>query len=114
MTAEPTFESVDNYTADLLDLLADDPGDMFGAADRDLIAEAIHRDALTHGGHVSPNRVRRALAGQVKPQYVGPVYRRLCLDGHLRPDGWEVSDDTAGRNSGKPHRTYLWTEGAIA
>lgn len=111
MTA-PTFAPTDPDTATLLDLL-NAAWTPFAEADRNTVARAIRDDAETHGGHVSPNRVRRALAAlpvldQPKPQRVGPVYRALCLAGHLRASDWETSDDLTGRNSGKPHRTYVW------
>lgn len=109
----PTFRQVDNYTADLLDLIQDD-WRPFAESDRNTIAKAIRDFATSHHGHVSPNGVRRILADlpvhqQPKPQRVGPVYRALVLAGHLsvNPE-WETSDDLAGRNSGKPHRTYTW------
>lgn len=98
---------VDHGTGSLLDLLAVEwlP---FAEDDRNLIARAIRDDAEAHDGHVSANRVRRALAGRVKPQRVGPTYRALCLQGIIRAEGWEVSDDLTGRNSGRPARTYRW------
>lgn len=106
MTA-PHFAPVDHDTADLLELLAHD-WTPFAEADRNIVAAAIRDDAQAHGGHVSQNRVRRAIAGRVKPQRVGPVYRALCLLGALAVDSWELSDDLVGRNSGKPVRRYLW------
>lgn len=108
----PTFAPVDEDTADLLDLI-DADWRPFAEADRNEVAQAI-RDSVEPDGHVSPNRVRARLASlpvlrQPKPQRVGPVYRSLVAAGFLAVnDGWEMSDDLAGRNSGKPHRTYRW------
>lgn len=109
----PQWAPVDDDTGSLLDLIGND-WTPFAEDDRNLIARAIRDDAAANDGHVSSNRVRRAFARlpvlkQPKPQRIGPVYRALCLTGHLRVDGWEVSDDLAGRNSGKPARTYVWT-----
>lgn len=106
MTA-PQWTSVDPNTADLLDLLAAD-WTPWADEDRNLIARAIRDDAAANGGRVDPNRVRRALAGQVKPQRVGPVYRLLAQQGVIRPDGWVVSDDKHGRNSGRPVRVWIF------
>lgn len=108
----PHFEPVDDYTGDLLDLIAAD-WRPFAEEDRNTIARAIRDDATANGGWVSQNRVRKILAAlpmseQPKPQRVGPVYRALCLFGDLVVDDWENSDDLAGRNSGKPVRTYRW------
>lgn len=108
----PTWSPLDEATADLLDLI-DADWRPFAEADRNTIAAAIRDDARLHGGEVSQNRVRAALAAlpvasQPKPQRVGPVYRALCLRGDLKVTGWETSDDLHGRNSGRPARTYVW------
>lgn len=110
MTA-PTFAATDEQTASLLDLINAD-WRPFSEADRNTIAATI-RDCADSTGFVSPNRVRHALASlpalqQPKPQRVGPVYRALVKSGVLVvADGYELSDDVAGGNSGKPHRTYV-------
>lgn len=112
LSAHPTFAPVDPDTATLLDLLHASwlP---FADCDRNTVAQAIKADAEANCGHVSPNRVRSALAAlpraeQPKPQRVGPVYRALVCADVLAVDGWETSDDLTGRNSGKPHKTYRW------
>jgi hypothetical protein len=104
----PQWEPVDDATGSLLDLLAED-WRPFAEDDRDLIANAIRDAAIAHPFRmVSPNLVRAALDGRVKPQRVGPVYRALCLMGYLVPCGWETSDDRHGRNTGRPARLYEW------
>lgn len=113
VTAQPMWSAINDETADLLSLLASD-WRPFAEADRSVIANAIRDDANAHGGWVSQNRVRAALASlpvfeQPKPQRVGPTYRALCLAGVLVADGWEQSDDLHGRNGGKPTRVYRWT-----
>lgn len=112
MSALPHWESVDDATGDLLDLIQSD-WRPFADRDRNTVARAIRDDAEAHDGHVSPNRVRATLAAlpileQPKPQRVGPVYRALALLDLIRADGFEVSDDLTGRNSGRPSRTYRW------
>ncbi len=116
MTA-PTWSALDEQTANLLDLIAAD-WRPFADADRNTIAGAIRDDARFHGGEVSQNRVRAALAAlpldrRPKPTRVGPVYRALCLMGELQATGWETSDDLHGRNSGKPCRSYAWVGGGL-
>lgn len=111
MTA-PAFAPTDELTGSLLDLINADFRP-FAESDRNTIAATI-RDAADATGFVSPNAVRRALASlpvrqQPKPQRIGPVYRALVSSGVLVvADGYELSDDVAGGNSGKPHRTYRW------
>ena len=108
----PTWAPVDDDTASLLDLIAED-WRPFAEADRNTIATAIREDAEAHGGEVHPNRVRAALAGlpvieQPKPTRVGPTYRALCLSGVIAENGWDISNDTHGKNAGKPCRIYRW------
>ena len=108
MSAQPAWSPVDDYTGDLLDLIQSD-WTPFAEDDRNLIARAIRDDALAHDGMVSANRVRDAIAGKVKPQRVGPVYRALALFGELEVAGYETTEPTkTGRNGGKPAMTYRW------
>lgn len=108
----PQWSPVDDDTASLLDLV-DSDWRPFAEADRNTIARAIRDDAQAHDGEVHPNRVRRALAAlpvleQPKPTRVGPTYRALCLSGALAKTGWDISNDTRGKNAGKPCRIYRW------
>ncbi|MDF1603361.1 hypothetical protein [Nocardioides sp. YIM 152315] len=108
----PTWSAVDEATASLLDLI-DADWRPFAEADRNTIAAAIRDDARFHSGQVHPNRVRDALAAlpvfkQPKPTRVGPTYRAMTLAGYLEVDGWDVSDDSRGKNAGKPIRLYRW------
>ena len=95
--------AVDSSTGSLLDLIADDDSHARAAEEVERVILGV---AFDHDGHVDPNLVRRRLPIWVRPQIVGPTYRRLCLEGVLAPHGWTVSDDVRGRNSGKPARTY--------
>jgi len=110
--AQPQWSPVDNTTASLLDLIQSD-WRPFAQDDMNTIAAAIKLDAETHDGEIHPNRVRRDLAGKVKPQRVGITYRAMCLAGLIEVDGWDVNDGTGvdrenSGNSGKPQRTYRW------
>ena len=95
--------AVDTYTGSLLDLIADDD---IHADDRAEIERVILAVALEYDGHINPNIVRERLPSWVQPQLVGPTYRALYLAGEIDSDGWTVSTDSRGRNSGKPARCY--------
>ena len=95
--------SVDERTGDLLDLIADC---WTHEAQRTAVEHTILQVAADNGGAVDPNVVRRRIPTWVQPQVVGPTYRAMCKAGILQPDGWVISDDRQGRNSGKPARTY--------
>ena len=94
-------------------------GDSRHATDRERIVEAILGDAGANGGHVDPNRVRQRLTHRlggldVNPRVVGPVYAALTGVGVLRFRKWVTSEDTVGRNRGKPARAYTLIRGEVA
>lgn len=93
----------DKATGSLLDLIVDDH---IHAADRAEIERVILAVALEYDGRINPNIVRERLPAWVQPQLVGPTYRALYLAGEIDADGWTVSTDARGRNSGKPARCY--------
>lgn len=95
--------SVDEQTGSLLDLIADC---WTHESQRAEIERVIREVADNHDGYIDPNVVRGLIPTWVQPQLVGPTYRRMCLAGEIRADGWVISDDTRGRNSGKPARAY--------
>lgn len=114
----PQWASVDDDTADLLTVLAEDRVTQAAVLvdesttdpEWDLFVQALARVTREHHGRVSPNHVRPLITGQVPPRRVGPFYRRACLEGLLLPtQDWDVSDDTTGRNSGRPVRVYAAT-----
>jgi hypothetical protein len=96
---------VDPVTAAILDLIAGDP---LHERDREAVVDAIRvsvgSDGLTHA-----NRWRPHVPAWVYPRVVGATVHALASRGCLVPTGdWVVSDDVAGRNSGKPMRVYRW------
>ena len=95
--------AVDTATGSLLDLIADSDDHVHHRQEIERVILAV---ALEHDGHIDPNVVRQRLPAWVQPQLVGPTYRALCLAREMEPAGWTTSDDTKGRNSGKPLRTY--------
>ena len=95
--------SVDHMTGDLLDLIVDC---WTHEAQRAEVERVIRAVAADHNGRIDPNVVRGRIPAWVQPQVVGPTYRAMCKAREIEPDGWVISDDTKGRNSGKPARTY--------
>lgn len=94
---------VDADTAAILDLIHGDP---LHDRDRAAVIGAIVSVARDSGGVVDPNAVRERLAGLVFPRLVGAVYQSLAKRGVLVAEGWTISRDKVGRNSGKPCRRY--------
>ncbi|GAA5119076.1 hypothetical protein [Haloechinothrix salitolerans] len=95
--------SVDSDTAELLALINGDP---LHDRDRAAVIGAILSVGRDNGGVVDPNDVRSRLGGSVYPRVVGAVYQSLAKRGVLVGDGWVISKDRRGRNSGKPCRRY--------
>lgn len=107
MTTAPNWSAVDDDTADLLALVADvdhpsvDHEWQFYAE-----ALAVAADEL---GVISPNHLRELVRGNVAPRRIGAFARRAVSLGLVEYTGrWVVSDDTEGRNSGKPVREMRW------
>lgn len=113
----PVWESVDDDTASLLDLLADD-GTVSADYEWDVYVEALRRlgereDAWPVPGTIDPNDLRAAIAGRIKPQRVGAFTHRALSQGLVEYTGqWVVSTDTKGRNRGKPMRELRWIGGS--
>ncbi len=102
------FAPVDDYTADLLSLVADErhPSTDY---EWQLFKECLVT-ASRFDGMVRPNDMRPMLAGRVAPRRIGSFYRKACLEGLIRAtDEWQTSNDAHGRNVGKPARIYRRT-----
>jgi hypothetical protein len=104
----PDPQPVDAATAALLDVVDGDP---LHAHDRALVTAAMAADAAAHGGEIHPSRVRRALADDrgnlvVYPRVVAAAYAALVARGVIEMTRWDISDDVAGRNAGRPCRVY--------
>ncbi|MGD9694005.1 MAG: hypothetical protein AB7V20_14345 [Phycisphaerales bacterium] len=102
MTTQPQWSSVDDNTADLLDLITmQDESE----AEWQEYVTALRHVARIHG-KILPNELRVFTRDAIKPQRIGAFTHRAIKQGLIRADGWEVSTDLRGRNSGKPARTY--------
>ena len=99
----PLWQTTDDETTAILRLVSGDP---IHERDRAAIVAAIVAAAQEDDGHVNPNAVRARIVGNPYPRVIGATYYALRRAGVLVPHGWTTSTDTAGRNSGKPCRTY--------
>lgn len=104
MSAQAMWSPIDDATADLLTLVAD--------VDHPSVDLEWTRyvNALTYlaeceGGIIRPNALRPMLRNNVAPRRIGAFTNRALSQGLVEYTGeWEISDDTVGRNSGKPSR----------
>lgn len=113
MTA-PMWEPVDNDTADLLSLVA--MGSSTGSADEEwgTYVESLRWCAVRGQGTISPNMMRRQVRDHIAPRRIGAFTNRALSQGLVEYTGeWVVSDDTEGRNGGKPCRVMRWIGGAL-
>ena len=93
--------ATDEDTATLLDLLADDATYSSDYEWREFV-RCLHH-AADESGVVRPNSLRPLVRGVVKPCRIGAfTHRALSLGLVVRTGDYEISDDTHGRNGGKP------------
>lgn len=114
MTAQPQWSAADDETQDLLSLVA--AGPMSGHADEEwaLFVAALKCCAGPWGAVISPNDLRPLVRDHVAPRRIGAFTNRALSQGLIEATGeWVVSDDTAGRNAGRPCRVYRWVGGAL-
>lgn len=109
MTAQPNWSPVDEQTGSLLDLLADD-GSAIPGPDEEWHHFVVELESVARmdDGVISPNEMRPRIRDKVAPRRVGPFYRRACLTGLIAPCGYDLSNDTKGKNAGRPIRLYAW------
>jgi hypothetical protein len=109
------FAPIDDDTLNLLDLIADDPR---RSDEYDRFLAACQSDALTHGGLVSVNRVRRRMSNDygltIHPRTYSAFWSKACARGGpmVTTTEWELCTDTRGRNGGKPQRYRRWVGAA--
>lgn len=103
MTAQPAWSAVDDDTADLLTVLADD-GTLSVDEEWELYIACLRR-AAARFNVIDPNALRVEIDGRIKPQRVGAFTHRALSQGLVEYTGeYVISDDKRGRNSGKPLR----------
>jgi hypothetical protein len=110
----PQWSPVDDDTADLLTLVADE-GHVSADFEWDLFIDAVHAVSTWRADRViQPNDLRPLVRDRVAPRRIGAFTNRAVKSGLIVPTGdWQVSDDTEGRNAGRPMRVYRWTGGAL-
>jgi hypothetical protein len=103
----PHWSPVDDSTADLLTLVADE-GHPSADFEWDEFVTALRYCAARDGGKVYPNRLRPLVRGVVAPRRIGAFTHRAVSSGLLSwaAGEWQISDDTEGRNSGRPAKVY--------
>jgi len=105
----------DSGQGDLLELVAlGSPSTGTADAEWDSFVAALKRASLYEfGGVIRPNVLRPMVRDEVAPRRVGAFTSRAVARGLIEPTGdFEVSDDTRGRNAGRPARCYRWIGGA--
>lgn len=106
----PRFAKVDVTTADLLSLLAEDDPPIPSIADEwTHYVTALRTAAASRAGLIYPNDLRTRVRGHVKPKRIGAFQRRALLEGLIEYSGdWQISNDLASRNRGRPMRVARW------
>ncbi len=110
MTAQPTW--TDSGQGDLLELVAmGSPATGTADAEWQEFVTALRYVAEPREGLISPNALRPLVRGVVSPKRIGAFTSRAVAQGLIEPTGeWETSDDTEGRNAGRPCRIYRLTQ----
>ena len=112
MTA-PAWSPVDDDGADLLSLVAHDRMHPRPAEEWTVFVNALQIAAECEGGLVRPNTLRPMVRNLVAPRRIGAFTNRAKAEGLIADTGeWQISDDTEGRNAGRPCRVYRWTGAA--
>lgn len=109
MSAQPQWESVDNYTSDLLALVAAGSPSLPIAEEEWTVYVAALKSCRDSDGVISMNRVRPLVRGKVAPRRISAFASAAIAAELVEYTGlYEISDDVVGRNSGKPIRTLRW------
>lgn len=107
MTA-PTWSPIDDTTADLLSLVANDPHPSADFEWRAFVG-VLAATASLHNGRLDQNDYREQLRGVVAPRRIGAFVNKAKAERLIaETDEWSVSTDTTGRNAGRPMRIYRW------
>lgn len=114
MSSQPQWEPVDKATGDVLKMVelgpmapatADNEWDYFTATLRFL--------ARGNDGLILPNLLRPLVKEHVDAHRIGAFTRRAALENLIVADGYEISDDLASRNRGRPMRRWRWIGGEL-
>lgn len=109
MSTQPRWEAVDSEVADLLTLVADVEHPSVDFEWEHFLGSLREVAICTADGLIRPNALRPKLRGQVAPRRIGAFTNRALSQGLVEYTGeWQISDDTEGRNGGKPARVMRW------
>lgn len=113
MTTAPQWSPVDDDTADLLTLVANDQMTPRPDEEWRLFVAALHDVGEAHaafGFTIPPNKLRPLLRNHIAPRRIGAFTLRAKAEGLIADTGeWQTSDDREGRNAGRPCRVYRLT-----
>lgn len=102
------WSAVDDDTADLLALVANDQMHPRPAEEWDVFVAAL-RQAADASGRIDPNDLRPLVRDSIAPRRIGAFTNRALSSGLVAYTGeWVISNDNQGRNSGKPARVLQW------
>ena len=111
MTA-PRWE--DSGQGDLLELVAKgSPSTGTADAEWEFFEATLRSEARIAEGVIDPNRLREDFRGRIAPRRISAFYSRAIARDLIVADGWVVSEDFSGKNSGKPARRYRWLGGVL-
>lgn len=103
----PTWSPIDDDTASLLDLVANDEVTPRPQEEWEFFVRAVRFAGTADDGVVNPNTLRSLIRGHVAPKRIGAFTSRAKAEGLIVDTGeWVVSDDHEGRNAGRPCRVY--------
>jgi hypothetical protein len=107
----PTWAPVDEPTADLLTLVANQQSALPEPEQQwdhflSVMRQVARRDMW--GLFIDQNDARELLRGEVSPNRIGAFYHRAARMGLIRRAGWNQSNDRTSNNAGKPQNTWEW------
>ena len=101
----PTWS--DSSQGDLLELVAQGSPSSPSADEEWETYQSALVEAADADGIVRPNVLRPLVRGRIAPRRISAFTSRAVARDLIVPTGeWEISDDHAGRNAGRPMRTY--------
>lgn len=108
MSAQPAWD--DSGQGDLLALVAEGQLASPSPADEwDSFVAALEAVAMVHDGLIPPNDLRPLVRDRVAPRRIGAFTHRALSQGLVEYAGtYQISDDTHGKNGGKPCRVLVW------
>ena len=79
-----------------------------------LFVSALRQARDPYNGEIKPNALRPLVRDHVAPRRIGAFTHRALSQELVAYTGeWQVSDDTQGKNAGKPARVMRWIGGAL-